>query len=283
MNTLTIPAPAKLNLFLHITGRRPDGYHELQTLFALLDYGDRLHISAADELRLDADADTPASEDNLVWRAARLLQHHTGTEAGAALHLDKRLPVGGGLGGGSSDAASTLLGLNRFWGLDLQLDTLADLGLELGADVPVFVRGHSAWAEGVGEQLTPVELPDAWYLVVHPGVRVSTGAVFNDPQLTRQYPKSTLATFLGDGPERFDNHCEPVARRLFPAIGEALDQLRERAGNSRLTGTGACVFARVPDEASGARMLAALPSAWSGFVARGINRSPALDAAGFNA
>lgn len=283
MNALTIPAPAKLNLFLHITGRRADGYHELQTLFALLDYGDRLHISAADELRLDADNDTPAGEDNLVWRAARLLQHHTGTEAGAALRLDKRLPAGGGLGGGSSDAASTLLGLNRFWGLDLQLDTLAELGLELGADVPVFVRGHSAWAEGVGEQLTPVELPDAWYLVVHPGVTVSTGAVFNDAQLTRQYPKSTLATFLGDGPERFDNHCEPVARRLFPAIGEALDQLRERAGNSRLTGTGACVFARVPDEASGARMLAALPSAWSGFVARGINRSPALDAAGFNA
>lgn len=283
MNTLTIPAPAKLNLFLHITGRRPDGYHELQTVFALLDHGDQLHISAADELRLEANEDTPADEDNLVWRAARLLQHHTGTPAGAILRLDKRLPAGGGLGGGSSDAASTLLGLNRFWGLDLELDTLAGLALELGADVPVFVRGHSAWAEGVGEQLTPVTLPETWYLVVHPGVSVSTGAVFNDPQLTRQYPKSTLATFLGDGPERFDNHCEPVARRLFPAIGEALDRLRERAGNSRLTGTGACVFARVPDEATGARILADLPCAWSGFVARGINRSPALDAAGFSA
>lgn len=281
MNTLTIPAPAKLNLFLHITGRRPDGYHELQTVFALLDHGDQLHISASDELRLDVDDGIPAGENNLVWRAARLLQHHTGTRAGAALRLDKRLPAGGGLGGGSSDAASTLLGLNCFWGLNLERETLAELGLELGADVPVFVHGHSAWAEGVGEQLTPVELPDAWYLVVHPGVTVSTGTVFNDPQLTRQYPKSTLATFLGDGPERFENHCEPVARRLFPAIGEALDQLREYAGNSRLTGTGACVFAQVPDEASGVRILADLPSAWSGFVARGINRSPALDAAGF--
>jgi len=283
MNTLTIPAPAKLNLFLHIIGRRGDGYHELQTVFALLDHGDQLHISAADELRLDVDDDTPAGEDNLVWRAARLLQRHTGTVAGAALRLDKRLPAGGGLGGGSSDAASTLLGLNHFWGLNLGLDSLAKLGLELGADVPVFVRGHSAWAEGVGEQLTPVELPDAWYLVVHPGVTVATGAVFNDPQLTRQYPKSTLSTFLGDGPDRFENHCEPVARRLFPAIGEALDLLREKAGNSRLTGTGACVFARVPDEANGKSILANLPSAWSGFVARGINRSPALEAIGFSA
>lgn len=280
MNALTIPAPAKLNLFLHITGRRPDGYHELQTVFALLDHGDLLHINAADELTLDVDNDAPTGEDNLVWRAARLLQQHTGSQAGAALRLEKRLPAGGGLGGGSSDAASTLLGLNRFWGLNLERETLAELGLKLGADVPVFVHGHSAWAEGVGEQLTPVELPESWYLVVHPGVTVSTGAVFSDPQLTRQYPKSTLATFLGDGPERFENHCEPVARRLFPAIGEALDELRERAGNSRLTGTGACVFARVPDEQTGTRILTELPPAWSGFVARGINRSPALDAAG---
>ncbi len=280
MKALTIPAPAKLNLFLHITGRRPDGYHELQTVFALLDQGDVLHISAADELHLDVDNDTATGEDNLVWRAARLLQHHTGTRAGAALRLEKTLPAGGGLGGGSSDAASTLLGLNRLWNLNLDLDTLAALGRQLGADVPVFVQGHSAWAEGVGEQLTAVELPHSYYLVVSPGVSVSTGAVFNDPQLTRQYPKSTLASFLGDGPERFENHCEPVVRRLAPAVGQALDKIRERAGNSRLTGTGACVFARVPDKPTGARILADLPSHWRGFVARGIDRSPALDAAG---
>lgn len=280
MKPLTVPAPAKLNLFLHITGRRPDGYHELQTVFALLDHGDALHISAADELRLRVEGGAATGEDNLVWRAARALQHHTGTRLGADLHLEKHLPAGGGLGGGSSDAASALLGLNRFWNLNLEGDTLAQLGGQLGADVPVFVQGHSAWAEGVGEQLTPVELPPTWYLVVHPGVSVSTSGVFNDPQLTRQYPKSTLASFLGDGPEGFANHCEPVVRRLAPAVAQALDKIRERAGNSRLTGTGACVFARVPDEATGARILADLPSNWRGFVARGINRSPALDAAG---
>lgn len=280
VNPLTVPAPAKLNLFLHITGRRPDGYHELQTVFALLDQGDQLHISAAEELRLDVDDGTPVGADNLVWQAARLLQHHTGTRAGAALRLDKRLPAGGGLGGGSSDAASALLGLNQLWKLGLDTATLAGLGLELGADVPVFVHGHSAWAEGVGEELTPITLPEEHYLVVHPGVSVSTGAVFRDPQLTRQYPKSTLPNFLEDGPERFRNHCEPVARRLFPAIGEALDQLEARAGNSRLTGTGACIFARVADQDTGERIRADLPAHWSGFVARGINRSPALDAAG---
>lgn len=280
MNPLTLPAPAKLNLFLHITDRRPDGYHELQTVFALLDQVDQLQLSPAEELSLEVSGGAPAGEANLVWQAARLLQRHAGTGAGAAIRLDKRLPCGGGLGGGSSDAASTLLGLNRLWALELDTDTLAELGLELGADVPVFVRGHSAWAQGVGEQLTPVELPPQHYLVVHPGVEVSTAAVFRDPQLTRQYPKSTLATFIEQGPEGFSNHCEPVARRLFPAIGEALDRLAEQAGNSRLTGTGACVFARVPDQQTGERIRADLPAAWNTFVARGINRSPALDAAG---
>jgi 4-diphosphocytidyl-2-C-methyl-D-erythritol kinase len=278
MSELMVPAPAKINLLLHITGRRPDGYHELQTVFALLDHGDELRFEPADELRLEIAGAAPTGEDNLVLRAARLLQHHTGTTAGASIRLTKRLPAGGGLGGGSSDAASTLLALNRLWHTGLETDELARLALELGADVPVFVHGHSAWAEGVGETLTPVELPAHWYLVIHPGVTVSTGDVFGDTQLTRQYPKSTLATFLEDGPQAFRNHCEPVARRRFPAIGEALDWLEAQAGNSRLTGTGACIFARVGSRDEGETILARLPEQWSGFVARGINRSPALDA-----
>lgn len=272
----TLPAPAKLNLFLHITGRRADGYHCLQTVFALLDHGDTLTFAPADELSLLVEGDAPVQEDNLVLRAARLLRSHTGYHGGARITLEKRLPLGGGVGGGSSDAASALLGLNHLWRLNLGLDTLAQIGLHLGADVPVFVRGRSAWAEGVGETLEPVAAGEVWYLVVHPGVSVSTALIFRDPQLTRDTAKSRVAAFLGPGSgTRFRNDCEPVARRLFPAISSALEWLEEHAGSARMTGTGACVFARVADRQTGEDLLHRLPPDWKGFVARSVDLSPA--------
>ena len=271
----SLPAPAKLNLFLHITGRRDDGYHTLQTVFALLDTGDTLHFSSAAQLSLEAPAEL-GGDNNLILRAARALQAASGCQQGAAIRLDKRLPAGGGVGGGSSDAATALLGLNHLWQLPLGIDELAEIGLTLGADVPVFIRGHSAWAEGVGEQLQPLDLPEQIYVVVHPGVSVSTAAIFADPQLTRHTPESRVAAFLGPGAETdFRNDCEPVVTRLFPDIREALDWLRKQTGNARLTGTGACIFARVADRQQGEDVLRRLPSTWQGFVARSVNESPA--------
>lgn len=271
----SLPAPAKLNLFLHITGRRADGYHLLQTVFSLLDYGDALDFAEADTLTLDVEGDAPAGDDNLILRAARALQQHSGCTRGAALRLHKRLPQGGGVGGGSSDAATALLGLNHLWQLGLDIDTLAQIGLALGADVPVFVRGHNAWAEGVGEQLTPVELPEQHFVVVHPGVAVSTAMIFNDPELTRDTPESTVAAFLGQPPgNAFHNDCEGPARRHFPVISVTLDWLEKHAGNARMTGTGACVFARVADRQTGEKLLLQLPPHWSGFVASSVMLSP---------
>lgn len=279
LNHFQLPAPAKINLFLHITGRRDDGYHLLQTLFALLDHGDSIRFERHGSLRLDAPAEVPAGAENLVLRAARALREATGCRQGARLTLTKRLPAGGGLGGGSSDAATTLQGLNELWGLGLSTQALADIGLELGADVPVFVHGRSAWAEGVGEQLQPVTLPPQCYLVIHPGVSVPTARIFADPQLTRDNPKSTLAAFLEPGSQDiFSNVCQPVARRLYPGIGEALDWLEGKVGNSRMTGTGSCVFARITDRREGESLLARLPPRWTGFVASSVDTSPALEA-----
>jgi 4-diphosphocytidyl-2-C-methyl-D-erythritol kinase len=276
MTMFTLPAPGKLNLFLHITGRRPDGYHELQTLFALLDQGDILHFAPADTLSLECDqADVPTDDSNLILRAARLLQTHTGCRAGARIRLEKHLPMGGGVGGGSSDAATTLLGLNSLWELNLSEDTLAELGLSLGADVPVFVRGKSAWAEGVGEQITPVSLPDADFLVVHPGIHVSTARIFGDRQLTRDTPVSKLPASLEVVLTRdFRNDCEAAATRHFPEIGELLHWLRHHTGNARMTGTGACCFARLTGPQQGQHLLQQLPQHWTGFVARSCNTSP---------
>jgi 4-diphosphocytidyl-2-C-methyl-D-erythritol kinase len=277
-DTLTLPAPAKLNLFLHITGRRADGYHLLQTVFALLELGDRLAFSPADTLSLHAPEEL-AGPDNLVLRAARLLQEETGCRAGADIRLEKTLPAGGGLGGGSSDAATTLLALNHLWQTGLSTDDLASLGLRLGADVPVFVQGRNAWAEGVGEQLTFIDLPTQDYLVIDPGVSVPTAGIFSDPQLTRDNPKSTLAAFLEPGSEdAFSNVCEPVARRLYGEIDKACRWLESKVGNSRMTGTGACVFARIDNRAQGEALIRELPPDWTGFATRSVNRSPALEA-----
>lgn len=269
------PAPAKLNLFLHITGRRADGFHLLQTVFQFLDYGDALHFTLRDTGMVRRISDLPGvdAEADLVVRAARLLQMETGCRQGADIGVDKHLPLGGGLGGGSSDAATTLVALNALWRLGLTTEQLAELGLSLGADVPVFVHGRAAWAEGVGEKLQAVDLPEPWYLVLVPSVSVATGAVFGASELTRDCQPITIRDFLaGMG----GNVCESVVRARFPAVAEALDWLGQFAP-ARMTGTGCCVFAAFAAE-SEARMVAAqLPAAWRGFVAPGRNRSPLLE------
>lgn len=274
------PAPAKLNLFLHVTGRRPDGYHSLQTVFQLLDYCDELTIepTADGAIHRPEGATGVAADDDLVVRAARLLQAESGCGRGAEIRVHKRIPLGGGLGGGSSDAATVLLALNQMWRLHWPADRLAALGLRLGADVPVFVHGHSAWAEGVGGQLTPVELPAAWYLVVCPECAVSTAEIFAAPELTRDSPETTISGFLSAGGR---NDCEPVVRRRYPAVGAALDWVDARTskGRARLTGTGSCVFGAFGSDAEARAALEGLPHRWTGFVARGLAESPVLSRA----
>ncbi|MDL4863264.1 4-(cytidine 5'-diphospho)-2-C-methyl-D-erythritol kinase [Halomonas elongata] len=276
---LTLPAPAKLNRMLHIIGRRDDGYHALQTLFQFLDHGDTLTFAhrTDGEIRLDADLTGVSTDDNLILRAAHRLKAASGTRNGAHITLDKHLPMGGGLGGGSSDAATTLLGLNRLWNLDLPLERLAALGLELGADVPVFVRGHAAWGEGIGEHLTPVELDMPWFVVIHPGIGVSTPGIFKAPELTRDTPPITMARALQGGASSWRNDCEPTVRTLYPEVARALDWLGERAP-SMLTGTGACIFARLEREEDAEALLAEIPEPWHAFKAPGRNRSPLHDA-----
>lgn len=270
---LTRLAPAKLNLFLHITGRRADGYHELQTLFQLLDYGDELSFDPLPngDLSLHAEGPTASAmplDDNLILQAAELLrQEAMDPMLGAAISVGKRLPAGAGLGGGSSDAAATLLALNELWQLDLPEAQLCELGVKLGADVPVFLRGRSAWAEGVGEILTPVELPNAFFLVVTPPCFVSTKEVFSQENLTRNSPAIKMADFLAG---RSRNDCEAVTRALYPAVAEALDWLAQFT-EARMTGTGASVFARCESRAEAEQLLARLPEPLTGFVAQGVN------------
>lgn len=268
----TWPAPAKLNLFLHVVGRRADGYHLLQTVFQFLDFGDELAFRVTDDGRVARAAPWPdvPEETDLCVRAARLLQAHAGISKGAQISLIKRIPLGGGLGGGSSDAATTLLALNELWGLGFSRARLATLGLKLGADVPVFIHGHSAWAEGVGERLTPIALPEAWYVVLVPPVRVSTAEVFADPELTRSSPPITIRDFRAG---RTRNDLEPVVRRRYPEIDQAFGWLAQ-FGTARLTGSGACVFLRVEDARAGRDILKRIPEPFSGFVARGVDRHP---------
>ena len=266
------PAPAKLNLFLHVTGRRPDGYHELQTVFQLIDLCDTIAICVREDGRIER-PDGPVGVDSasdLTVRAALALQKATGCRLGATLRVRKRIPMGGGLGGGSSDAASVLLGLNELWGCGLQLAELAGLGLPLGADVPVFVRGSSAWGEGVGEHLEPLQLPETWYVVIHPGVAVGTREVFQSPELTRNSPVITIRAFFQAGGR---NDCEPVVRARYPEVAEALDWLG-RFAPARLTGTGSCIFAPCATAIDAERLAARVPDRWTSYVARGLNVSP---------
>lgn len=267
-------APAKLNLFLHITGRRPDGYHNLQTVFQLLDWGDTVHCRVRGDAairRLGEHSDV-TEQDDLVVRAAHLLKSATGSPGGADLRVDKRIPVGGGMGGGSSDAAATLVALNQLWRCGLSLPALARLGREIGADVPVFIYGRSAFAEGVGDELVPVELPERSYVILDPAAGVSTAALFQAPELTRDSTPLTIAGYLSGS--KTENVFEPVVRTRYAAVARALDWL-SRFGDARLTGTGGVVF--LATDASEAKMIAeACPSAMSAWVARGINVSPLL-------
>ncbi|HEY1772272.1 MAG TPA: 4-(cytidine 5'-diphospho)-2-C-methyl-D-erythritol kinase [Gammaproteobacteria bacterium] len=271
----TWPAPAKLNLFLHILGRRADGYHLLQTVFQFLEYGDELEFDVREDgqiLRSEGPAGVPAESDLMV-RAARLLQKSSGTPLGAAIKLRKRLPLQAGLGGGSSDAATTLLALDRLWGTSLGTQRLAALGLELGADVPVFIGGEAAWAEGIGEVLTPLDLPEPWYVVLQPDCRVATREIFQAPELTRNSAPIKIARFRSG---ECRNDFEPVVRSRYPQVSEALDWLGAHA-QAHLTGSGACVFAAFADEAAARRVHAAMPQGRQGFVAKGCNRSPLLE------
>lgn len=266
------PAPAKLNLFLHVTGRRTDGYHDLQTLFQLIDLADTVAITPREDGVIERALGAPGvrPETDLAVRAAHALKEATGTRFGASLRIVKRIPLGGGLGGGSSDAATVLVALNQLWGCGLPPARLAEIGLALGSDVPVFVHGTSAWAERRGEQLTPVELAERWYVVVHPGVSVSTAEIFQMPELTRNTPLITIRAFLEAGGR---NDCEPVVRKLHPQVGEALDWL-SRLAPARLTGTGACIFSSHPSVIEAERVAALVPDRWRSYVARGLNVSP---------
>ena len=269
------PAPAKLNLCLYIVGRRADGYHLLQTAMQFIDLSDELRFfrRPAGVIERVAGPQEIAPHADLVTRAAKLLAAHADAETGVAIALTKRIAVQGGLGGGSSDAATVLVALNHLWRAGLSLDALAELGLQLGADVPLFVRGRSAWAEGVGERLTAIDLPESVYFVIKPPVAVSTAEIFQAAELTRNSPVTTIRAFLAGGGR---NDCTSTVRDRYPQIAEALDWLGNFA-DARLTGTGACVFAVMPGATAAEAANARLPARWTGYVARGLNRSPLLD------
>ena len=272
------PAPAKLHLFLHVTGRRADGSHALQTVFRILAWGDTVFFRLRADGRVARIGDGAAGvreADDLLVRAAKLLQKASNCTKGVDIRIEKRIPMGGGFGGGSSNAATTLVALDALWGLGLGEERLAALGLELGADVPVFVRGRNAWAEGVGEQLVAVDLPPAWYVLAAPDVHASTAELFRDPDLTRDAPPTTIAGFLSGA--ALGNAFEPVLRRREPAV-EAMFGLLARIGTPRLTGSGSGCFVEFADRESAEAALAALPPGIPAWLARGAERSPLLDA-----
>lgn len=270
------PAPAKLNLFLHVTGQRDDGYHELQTLFQFIDHCDYLdfQVNLCGEIKLHSElSKVVADKDNLILQAAKSLQKHAGVTQGADIWLEKLLPMGGGLGGGSSDAATTLVALNALWNINYHVDILAEIGLKLGADVPVFIHGLASFAQGVGEQLKPVLPAEKWYLVLVPNVHVSTQAIFQSPELTRNTPKLSLTNLMS---QHWSNDCEKLVIAHYPQVANALSWLVEYAP-SRMTGTGACVFGEFEQEQQALAVLAELPPNMTGFVAKGMNRSPLLE------
>lgn len=273
--TVICPAPAKLNLFLHVVGRRPDGYHELETLFRFLDFGDSLRFTVREDGAITRSETVTGvdAETDLTVRAARLLQQAAGTPLGVEIGLSKRIPIGGGLGGGSSDAATTLIALNRLWRVNWPRRRLQAAALRLGADVPVFVSGRSAFARGVGEVLTAVDLAPAWYVVLVPQMHVSTARIFSDPELTRDSNPIKMLSFSA-GPGR--NDLQAVSCRLFPEVARHLDWLA-RYAPAAMTGSGACVFAAFDSQARAQDILANLPDDMRGFAARGVDRHPMLD------
>ncbi len=277
------PAPAKLNLFLRITGRRQNGYHELQTVFRLLDWGDTIHLRLREDgqvRRVGTTIPGIDEDDDLVVRAARRLQSAANVTQGVDISVEKRIPTGGGMGGGSSDAATVLRALDQLWGCGLGEDALATLGLKLGADVPVFVRGRNAWAEGLGERLTPIDLPPAWYLIVAPGVHASTVALFQAPDLTRNAAPATISDFVSDPflqGQALGNAFEPVLRRREPAVDAVFDALRA-VGAPRLTGSGSVCFVEFAERGPAEAALQRLPRGFDARVVAGARRSPLLDA-----
>lgn len=273
MTSLTLLSPAKLNLFLHITGRRADGYHQLQTLFQLLDYGDEMTFSTRSDGQITLSPDLPgvAFEQNLIIKAVRKLEAYKTADAGVDIQLHKRLPMGGGIGGGSSNAATTLVALNHLWNCGLTRNQLQTIGLQLGADVPVFINAQTAWAEGVGEALEPIKMQPKWFLVVQPGCHVSTAEIFLHKDLTRDTSAIKVAAFLERGGK---NDCEALVRRLYPQVDKALNWLQKFDRNARMTGTGACVFASFESAEKAQQVQALLPSDLPGFVAQGVNQSP---------
>ncbi|SHO55816.1 4-diphosphocytidyl-2-C-methyl-D-erythritol kinase [Vibrio quintilis] len=268
----TWPSPAKLNLFLYITGQRPDGYHHLQTLFQFLDYGDELtiEVNSTGEISVSPEIEGLEQQDNLIWKAANKLKNLSQCPLGANITLQKKLPIGGGIGGGSSNAATTLVALNYLWNTGITEDELANIGLSLGADIPVFVKGYAAFAEGVGEELTPVEPGEKYYLVVRPDVSISTGVIFSHPELTRNTPKRALTKLLNTP---YGNDCEKIVRKLYPEVDKKLSWLLQYAP-SRLTGTGSCIFAEFTSKNDALHVLAQMPEDVSAFIAQGCNLSP---------
>ena len=275
MNYHAFPAPAKLNLFLHVIGRRSDGYHLLQTVFRLIDHGDTLHIAIDDSGEIVHENPLPGvpAEQDLIIRAAHLLQQASGSRLGCRLRLDKRLPMGGGLGGGSSDAATTLIALNHLWGTRFSRGQLQSLGLHLGADVPVFIFGRDAFAEGVGEALQPIRLPNQWYAVLIPPVSVPTAEIFSDPCLTRNSEPIIMAAFPN---EQMHNDLQAVAVRKYPIIADHLAWLSQY-GNAMMTGSGACVFAAFDTQVEAERVITALPATMQGFSAQSMMQHPLFD------
>jgi len=269
------PAPAKINLFLHVTGRRDDGYHLLQTVFQFLDFYDVLDFEIHQDPRIHRVNDCPgvSSDEDLVVRAARALQAGSACHRGVAIRVEKNIPMQAGLGGGSSDAATTLLALNHLWDLDLPVAELADIGVKLGADVPVFLQGHAAFAEGIGEDLTPVDPAQDWYLIIWPNCRISTAEIFNCPELTRNTPPITIRDFLAGAGH---NDCLPVVVKKYPQVAEVIDWLG-KFSEAKMTGTGSTVFASFPDQESAEDVLSRIPSRWYGRVTRGQNRSSLLE------
>jgi len=267
----TLSAPAKINLCLLITARRPNGYHDLQTAFQMLDICDTLSFELSDQLSVESNIDLPV-QTNLVYLAAKLLQEFSATKQGATIHLDKFLPMGAGLGGGSSDAATTLLGLNRLWNLNISAKELMRLGRQLGADVPVFVFAQSAWGEGIGEVLTPLVLKSSFYLIVSPNCHVDTARIFSHPELTRDSSTITIARFLEHGAR---NDCEFVVRELYPEVDEVLLWLN-KWGPAKMTGTGSCVFLQFDSRLEAQSVAKQVPEQWTTFVAQGLDKSPVV-------
>lgn len=270
-NTLSLPAPAKLNLFLNVLDRREDGYHNLQTVFQFIDFADQLQFSLNENegITLDTPGLSISQEDNLIYRAAKLLQNKTGSRSGAHIRLDKNLPIGGGVGGGSSNAATTLVGLNQLWQTELSKQELMKLGSQLGADVPIFIHGEAAYATGTGDVLTNLELDEPWYVILIPPVSVPTAEIFSHPQLTRNNQPITISEFLSHGGS---NSMEGLVRSLYPDIGRALDWLNQ-FGFAKMSGSGSTVFLSFEEINRAESVVSQIPAPFKGVVAKGCNKS----------